>query len=360
MALPWTETLKLCSQAISEYGFRGQWRESTSVLAVAREEGIALDLPLYRKAINACRENRQWRSCSEILRSLRHLEGQGVRADSVLYGASMASASGLMPATMPWNLMQAAKWDRALEVLQGLRQDGTRADVAFWRTASSACGQGNRWEAASLLLSEMRWAALPVEVESYAGAMLAALNTDWPAVLALFRDLRRRPRVSMNTVILNTGMLAADSAGRPDRAYRLLRAMQEVNVEADVVSITMGMTSADAMTSGSGKNGWTLATRIFSDALEAALEPNRVAFTALIDLQERAGRWELAQLAIEHSRAARVEYDSAAYRTAMRVAIGSEFVWDAWHNHIVANDITKSRYVGDILYISISYIACLI
>ena len=33
------------------------------------------------------------------------------------------------------------------------------------------------------------------------------------------------------------------------------------------------------------------------------------------DLQERAGRWELAQLAIEHSRAARVEYDSAAYRT---------------------------------------------
>jgi hypothetical protein len=33
-------------------------------------------------------------------------------------------------------------------------------------------------------------------------------------------------------------MLAADSAGRPDRAYRLLRAMQELNVEADVVSIT--------------------------------------------------------------------------------------------------------------------------
>ena len=142
--------------------------------------------------------------------------------------------------------------------------------------------------------------------------------------------------------------------------------------------------------------------RIFSDALEAAVEPNRVAFTALIgaanssaarnsrlldrrfvfqtvemlwttwgksiyiyihmiyiyiniilmgclyllwmgaknidllcgkskpsttplwdfvanpqrpDLQERAGRWELAQLAIEDSRAARVEYDSAAYRT---------------------------------------------
>ena len=33
------------------------------------------------------------------------------------------------------------------------------------------------------------------------------------------------------------------------------------------------------------------------------------------DLQERAGRWELAQLAIEDSRKARVEYDSAAYRT---------------------------------------------
>jgi hypothetical protein len=41
---------------------------------------------------------------------------------------------------------------------------GSRRDLlnCFFR-------QGNRWEAASLLLSEMRWAALPVEVESYAG-----------------------------------------------------------------------------------------------------------------------------------------------------------------------------------------------
>ena len=36
MASPWIETLKLCSAAITEYGFRGQWREATGILAVTR------------------------------------------------------------------------------------------------------------------------------------------------------------------------------------------------------------------------------------------------------------------------------------------------------------------------------------
>ena len=35
------------------------------------------ELRLYRKAINSCRENGCWKACTEILRFLRHLHGQG-------------------------------------------------------------------------------------------------------------------------------------------------------------------------------------------------------------------------------------------------------------------------------------------
>jgi len=45
----------------------------------------------------------------------------------------------------------------------------SKSDPAVTGQDLLTCRQGNRWEAASLLLSEMRWAALPVEVESYAG-----------------------------------------------------------------------------------------------------------------------------------------------------------------------------------------------
>lgn len=49
------------------------------------------------------------------------------------------------------------------------------------------------------------------------------------------------PRETSIQVILNSVMLAADCAGRPDRSYNLLRAMQRLGVEADVVSIaTLG------------------------------------------------------------------------------------------------------------------------
>jgi len=42
---------------------------------------------------------------------------------------------------------------------------------------------------------------------------------------------------SLFEAVLNAAMLAADSAGRPDRALRLLRAAQHLGVEANVLSI---------------------------------------------------------------------------------------------------------------------------
>ncbi|CAK9102196.1 unnamed protein product [Durusdinium trenchii] len=325
METAWIKGLTLCSQAITEYGYRGQWQQAVNLLAVAQEEGIPVDLPLYRKLINSCRENRQWKSCMQVLRFLAHSQERGLRADAVLYGATMASASDLMP-EMPWNRKTAARWPKALQVLDGMRQDNAQRDAASWRIASSACGQGKQWKAAALLLSEMRWATCDVGAEAYTGAMLAALNSEWPAVLSLFRDLRRRPKVKLNTAVLNAAMLATDEAGQPERAIRLLQAVQSSGAaEPNVLSITMAMMSTTGIQSI--QDGWSRATRIFAQARSRAIQLNRVAYTALTGIQEHAGRWQLAQATIQNSRAARVAYDMRAYNKAMRVVIGPA-VWD--------------------------------
>lgn len=72
--------------------------------------------------------------------------------------------------------MAEARWPRALHVLDGMYQDGTRADAASWRIASSACGQGRQWAAAALLLAEMRWATWNVGAEGYVGALAAQIH----------------------------------------------------------------------------------------------------------------------------------------------------------------------------------------
>ncbi|CAE6916025.1 unnamed protein product [Symbiodinium natans] len=123
-------------------------------------------------------------------------------------------------------------------------------------------------------------------------------------------------------------MLAAELGQRPSRAVRLLHAVQRLGLaEPNVLSITMAMSCLDGMIDGtdieppSRMAGWEAASRMLDDSHKTALELNTVTYTALIGLQERAGRWESAQAVIKHSRLARLVYDAPAYHAAMRVLL---------------------------------------
>ncbi|CAJ1454792.1 unnamed protein product, partial [Effrenium voratum] len=325
-APPWIAALKLCSQAITEYGLQKQWQSAVGLLAAVREEGIPPDLTLYRKTLNACRESGRWMECMHALRYLRHVQRQGLRAGAVLYGATMASASGLESSTS--GVSFTVQWHRAVHVLHGMREDDAKTDAASWRIVISATGQAAHWMCAAQMLSEMRRESLDTGAEAYTGVMLAALNRDvWPAVLSLFRDLRREGG-ALSTAVFNAAMLATDLAGPsgPRRALRLLRAVQRLGAaEPNVLSVTMAMMAADAADQVAG---WRRATRILQDARCCGVEPNRVAYTALAGLQEQAERWQLAQCLFGDAQAARVTFDSAGYRTALRVAIGPGAMFD--------------------------------
>eukprot|EP00439_Symbiodinium_sp_Y106_P085539 s106_g28.t3 len=330
LELAWKQTLMLCSQAITEYGLRQQWRESTHLLAVTKEESVAPDLQLYKKAANACREAGQWEACVHMLRNLGQLRHAGLQADIVIFGTVMASAAKLVSSKSPWDVAKLAKWRRSLHILQGAMQDGVQLDPTLIGICISACGKGKTWESASFVLADMRWKTLQVE-DAYAGAQLAALNCDdgWPVALALFRDLRHRPQLALTTAALNAAMLAADLGERPGRALRLLLAVQRLGlVETNVLSMTLGLTCLDGMMEGtsceppSRRVAWQMASRIFDDSRKNAVEPNRVTYTCLVGLEDKAGRWESAQLVVHRSRLARVAFDSAAYRAAMQVTLG--------------------------------------
>ncbi|CAJ1359566.1 unnamed protein product [Effrenium voratum] len=213
-APPWIAALKLCSQAITEYGLQKQWQSAVGLLAAVREEGIPPDLTLYRKTLNACRESGRWRECMHALRYLRHVQRQGLRAGAVLYGATMASASGLESSTS--GVSFTVQWHRAVHVLHGMREDDAKTDAASWRIVISATGQAAHWTCAAQMLSEMRRESLDTGAEAYTGVMLAALNRDvWPAVLSLFRDLRREGGALSTAMFTAITAAVAKRGGKP-------------------------------------------------------------------------------------------------------------------------------------------------
>lgn len=201
------------------------------------------DLRLYRKVINACRENGQWKSCMEVLRFLKATAAQGLRASPLLYGATMDSAAELSDA-MPWNLATAGRlpglglerWLRpaglgpytswtacirtapeqtrpagASPLLPAARAGSGQQQLCCWPRCAGPRGtwapkaMWEPWQLKSMRIIEnpcLERTSSPLEAPLFtlclskrcvltcvnrSGAMLSALCKAWPATLALFR-----------------------------------------------------------------------------------------------------------------------------------------------------------------------------
>eukprot|EP00930_Biecheleria_cincta_P037465 TRINITY_DN25717_c0_g1_i1.p1 TRINITY_DN25717_c0_g1~~TRINITY_DN25717_c0_g1_i1.p1 ORF type:complete len:290 (-),score=46.80 TRINITY_DN25717_c0_g1_i1:8-877(-) len=242
----WIKALQICSAAVAEYGLRSCWRQAVELLQATREESIPPDSLLYNKALQACRQGNVWQQTMQMLRSLR--QQVGLRADAVSYDIVLSAASaaasdpedsGLRQGSVSRRGEMEAHWSRALCVLQSLAQDGTRADGVLLQRAMGACGRGQQWVPVLDLLEEMRRTAQEVTGATHGAAMAATARCeeDWPVVLRLFRDLRKRPRMALEAASLNAAFLATLLGGHPARAFRLLRAAKHLNiVEPDATS----------------------------------------------------------------------------------------------------------------------------
>lgn len=238
---PWSKALQICSTAVTEYGLRSCWRQALELLQATREESIPPDILLYNRALQACRQGNDWQQTVQMLRSLRLQVG--MRGDAVSYTTVLSSAASTAvsehhesAAVSDNEPSTETRWPQALHVLQGLAQDGTRADGVLFLGAINACGQGQRWLPALVLLDDMRRKAQEVTGVTQGAAMAATArcNDDWPVVLRLFRDLRKRPKMVLDSVSFNAAFLATLLGGHPARAFRLLRAARRLNlVEPD-------------------------------------------------------------------------------------------------------------------------------
>lgn len=121
--------------------------------------------------------------------SLNHSLYTGTRAgipvNEVCYNAAMLACGN------------AGAWQRALELLRGMRAAGVEPDISCYQVAIHVCGKCGRWEESVEVLREAAQNGLVVDSRTYATAIKACgLNKQWEAALALFREM---PQIGIET-----------------------------------------------------------------------------------------------------------------------------------------------------------------
>ena len=129
----------------------------------------------------------------------RHLgvrEGRAVGARAGAAGGD-ADAGVVTPDVISFSAAISAcekggQWERALALLEEMRERAWSRNVISFNAAISACEKGGRWERALSLLDEMREAGVEPDVISFSAAISACeKGGQWERALALLDEMRR-------------------------------------------------------------------------------------------------------------------------------------------------------------------------
>ena len=132
-------------------------------------------------------------------------------------------------------MVAAAKWQRALTLLQGMVCSNL-ADVVSFTEGLAACGAVSRWLQAVALLREADEVAVAHDSHSYNSAISACDGAAcWTTALLLAEDMRRR-QVQQTLVSMNSCISAASNAAVWVMAASLFENLQNMHLVADGIT----------------------------------------------------------------------------------------------------------------------------
>ena len=155
----------------------------------------------YSAAISACEKGWQWRARARAARG--HARARHRAERDQLQRGDLGVREGRRSG------------ERALELLEGMRERGIEPDVISYSAAISACEKGGQWERALELLEGMRERGIEPDVISYSAAISACARASQAAhAEKLFKELWDSPTLQADQVTFNA-ILDAVSANVP-------------------------------------------------------------------------------------------------------------------------------------------------
>merc|ERR1712118_57970 len=135
------------------------------------------------------------------------------------------------------------QWERALSLLDEMRERGVSPDVISFNAAISACEKGGQWERALSLLDEMRESGVSPNVISFNAAILSCAKASQPGVAMQLFDQLEASQLQVDQVTFNAILDALRS--KPAQARELWNLGRERGFYADFEYLKDGVPHLD-------------------------------------------------------------------------------------------------------------------
>ncbi|CAN0044183.1 unnamed protein product [Ectocarpus sp. 4 AP-2014] len=237
----------------------GKWSKAITILDEMRSKGVTPNERTYKAAIQACGRGGQWQRALELL---SRLENRASGATVQEYNcAMMACVTG-------------GESGRALALLEQMKANkgGVNAgpDIVTYTSAIMACSStAGKWDRALSLLDEMREAGPRTQpnIRSYTAAIAACGRArKWEEAVALHSKLLEEG-MSPDPASFNAVIRAARRGGQHKLSMKLLASMVEAGLTPDAVTV------GELISSLSDRGRWDDAQRVVEIAEKTGAIP---------------------------------------------------------------------------------------
>jgi len=297
--------LKICAQEKT-----ARWKEALSLLSQCqREPGVNPDLVTFTTTMKACARARKTDKAMEIFRVVKDL---GVKMDVYCYTTAMdACAKG-------------KRWKVALSLLDEMKEKGIEPNEVSYGVAVTACGNGGQWEKALELLEQMRKENMKINTITYNSAIAALAK----AVRSESRQQRRydyRP---------GGGWSKVESSDSTDNnknmlwkvALDLVHCMETEGIRRDSFTFSSAISTCGA----SGR--WQESVDLI-EAMKRETKPNKIAYTSAITACANSEKWEPAFELFNDMKNDGLQPDLVAYNALINAGMMAnqpEKVYEIW------------------------------
>ncbi|KAL7439812.1 hypothetical protein ACHAXM_006862 [Skeletonema potamos] len=322
----------------------GEYDHMNSLLTRMRRRRVRPSVYTYNSLLKICAQTSRWKEALSLLSQCQR--EPGVNPDLVTFTSTMRACS------------RARKTDKAMEIFRAVKDMGVKMDVYCYTTAMDACAKGRRWREALALLDEMKEKGFEPNEVSYGVAVTACGNGgQWEKALELLEQMREE-NMKINTITYNSAIAAlaksARSESRQQRRYDykpgggwskiessnpayndnilwkkaldLVDCMEKEGVRRD------SFTFSSAISTCGAAGRWQESLDLIG-AMKRETKPNKIAYTSAITACANSEKWEPAFELFNDMKNDGMQPDLVAYNALINagtMANQPEQVFDLW------------------------------
>eukprot|EP00543_Licmophora_paradoxa_P009771 CAMPEP_0202461078 /NCGR_PEP_ID=MMETSP1360-20130828/47667_1 /ASSEMBLY_ACC=CAM_ASM_000848 /TAXON_ID=515479 /ORGANISM="Licmophora paradoxa, Strain CCMP2313" /LENGTH=522 /DNA_ID=CAMNT_0049082991 /DNA_START=131 /DNA_END=1696 /DNA_ORIENTATION=- len=247
----------------------------------------------YNTVISACAKAGEVGMAKSLLQRMTKHGGTGVRPDIVSFNSVISACANQ------------SRWKDALRILDKChRTPGVDPDIITYTNAMRACAKGGNPERALMLLQVVKDKGLRLDNYCYAAVIDAcAKGKMWKRALELLEEMREQHGITPNEIAYSVTITACGNGGQWKKSLELLEQMKSLGLNVNLITYNAVITALSKAARRNTRNNrahdkhddlWKKALELLDEIKEKGYEPDGFSYSAAITCCGAGGKWEEA------------------------------------------------------------------